>query len=256
MPVLISSSYVTAEDVLNRLRVILNDSEVVGGDVLTDTAPYTFELLNAGYERVQTKLSTFGMEVSVTEWWLIGLPIIATIDPEARMIVDDSGCNIIYPNGIGNVFSNAPQLPPNLVLPKTLWERQSGTTQSLGRPMKQPNSGLPSYSQGNALCDWEWMDDGLRFRGATQSQDVKIKGEKTLPRLIVPTDPVPIRGVTNAAAYQAAKIFADSRGASIAAEAKDVAEDEIFSFCQDSARRRSHKQVRRHPFSGGRRGRR
>lgn len=250
MPVLVSSAYNTCEDVLIRIRTILNDSEVVGGDIITDTAPFSIDLVNAGFERVQIELETVGVEVAVTDAWLVALPIMPTLDPEARMIVDDTGCNIIYPNGIGNAFASTPQLPPDLRVPLRLWERQSGTANPLGRPMAQPNRGLTSFTQGNYLVEWEWKADGLRFRGATQSQDVKIEYKKHLQKLAAVTDPVPIRGVVNAAAYQSAKIFADSRGGMIATNAKLAADEEIFLLKQESARRRQHKQVRRQPYSG------
>src|SRR5580693_7862523 len=123
MPVLASSAYNTAEDVLNRIRVIINDSEIAGGDVLTDTAPFTFTLLNGAYERVQLELAKAGVETFTLEWWLIGLPTMPTVDPEARMVIDDTGCNILYPDGVGDVFSMTPQLPTNLVLPLELYER-------------------------------------------------------------------------------------------------------------------------------------
>src|SRR4051812_12428342 len=122
MPILATSAYNTAEDVLNRLRVIVNDSEVTGGDVLTDSAPFTFTLLNGGYERVQLELAKAGVEVSITEAWLIGLPVMPIVDPEGRMVIDDTGCNILYPSGVGDVFAAAPQLPVDLVLPLDLWE--------------------------------------------------------------------------------------------------------------------------------------
>jgi hypothetical protein len=248
MPVLASSAYNTAEDVLNRVRVIINDSEVAGGDILTDTAPFTFTLLNGGYERVQLELAKAGIEVSITEWWLIGLPIVATIDPEARMVIDDSGCNIVFPNGTGDVFSMTPQLPVNLVLPLDLYERQTATTCE-ARKMSQARSGLASCCQDLYLLEWEWQAEGIRTRGALQSQDLKIKGEQQLPQLVVPTDPVPIRGVINAAAYFAAMIFSESRGGSIAPIWKQHADEEIFLRLQVNARRRQRKPSRRRAYS-------
>jgi hypothetical protein len=253
MPVLSSSAYNTAEDVLNRLRVIVNDSEVAGGDILTDTAPFTFILLNGGYERVQLELAKAGIETFIQDWWLIGLPAMPTVDPEARMVIDDSGCNILYPNGAGDVFASAPQLPLNLLLPLDLYERQTGTADEADQ-MKQPNGGLVSSTQQSFLMDWEWKSDGIRTRGALQSQDVKIVGEANLPRLVAPTDPVPIRGVLNAAAYFAAMIFAESRGGLISPQFKTHADEEIFLRLQISARRRQRKQVRRRPYSARGRG--
>lgn len=257
MPVLGSSAYNTASDVSSRMRAILNDAEIPAGDVLTDFLsngvtpnPVTFQYLNLGYERVQKELASVGIELSLAEVWFIGLPIMPTIDPEARMIIDDTGCNIIYPSGIGNVLSNTPQLPTDLVLPLDLWERQTATANFTGRPMRQPNGGLASLSQGCYLIDWEWKTDGLRFRGATQSQDVKMEYRKRLPQLAAPTDPVPIRDVTNAAAYFSSAAFAAGRGGMIAPGFKVEAMEEITLYKQDSARRRQRKQVRRQPYSG------
>lgn len=250
MPVMGSTAYRTAEDVLNRTRLILNDSEVAGGDILTDTAPFSFELLNSAFERVQLELAKVGVETMNTEAWLIGLPIMPTVDSEARMRVDDTGTNIIYPNGVGNVFSLTPQLPVDLVVPLKLWERQNGTSVFTGPPMRQANDGLINLQQQLFLVDWQWINDGLWFRGALQSLDVKIKYEKNLPKLAAPTDPVPIRGVVNAAGYFAATIFVASRGGMILAEYKEAALDEIFLLQQINARRRQRKQVRRQPYSG------
>jgi hypothetical protein len=249
VPVLGTTAYATAEDVLTRLRVIVNDSEVQGGDILTDTAPLTFPLLNGAFERVQLELAKVGVEVSTAEAWLVGLPIMPIVDPEGRMVIDDSGTNIFYPSGVGNVFANHPQLPTNLVLPLNLYERPSGTA-NRPSPMKQPAGGILTIEQQLFLGDWEWKSDGIRTRGAMQSIDVKIFYEKSLPVLSGPTDPVPIRGVVNAAAYFGAVIFTEARGGAIAPSFKANAMEEIFLLQQISARRRQKKQIRRRPYSG------
>lgn len=249
MPVLASSAYNTAEDVLNRLRVIVDDSEVAGGDVLTDTAPFTFELLNGGFERVQLELAKAGVEVSITEAWLTGLPVMPDVDPEGRMVIDDTGTNILYPDGVDDVFSAVPQLPVDLVLPLDLWERQTNTAVSANK-MTQCMSRLVSNTQQLYLGEWQWKADGIRTRGALQSLDMLIEYEKRLPQLAAPTDPVPIRGVTNAAAYYSAMIFSESRGGAIAPAWKTHADEEIFLRLQVSSRRRQRKPTRRRPYSG------
>ena len=250
MPVLqTTGAYNTCEDVLNALRVIVNDSEVAGGDVLTDTAPFTFTLLNLAFRRVQIELAIVGVETQMTTAWLIGLPTIPTVDPEARMIVNDSGTQIVYPNGVGNAVFNLPFLFTDLVLPVRLWERQTGTANFVSK-MAQPNTGLLNMVQQSFLVDWMWQNDGLVFRGALQSEDVKVEYEKALQPLAAPSDPVPIRGVVNAAAYYAALIFIGSRGGAILPEFKAEADAEIQLIKQLSTRRRQHKQVRRRPYSG------
>lgn len=257
MPVLGSSSYATAEDVLNRVRTIMNDSEIEGGDVITDTSVFAFDALNSGFERVQMEIAAFGGETFTKEAWLIGLPSMPTVDPEARLIVDDTGANIIYPNGVGNVFSNNPQLPTDLVLPLDCWERQNGTSNFTGGPMGKPQNGLLNIGQQTYFVDWEWQNDGLRFRGALQVQDVKVKYECSLPKLVSTTDPVPIRGVVNAAAYHAVVLISGMRAGAILAEFKQEAAREIFLKAKTSSRRRQRMQVRRKPYShrGGQSGR-
>ena len=244
-----TSAYGTFADVSSRLRVLVLDSEVPGGDVLTDISFVTQQIINSAFERVQSELYKVGVETYIEEGWLIGLPIMPTVDPEARMVVDDTGTSIEYPNGVGNVFSLTPQLPVDLTEPLKLWERPTNTTNN-AVPMQQPNTGLFDMAQQSFLVDWEWMTDGIRFRGALQSQDVKIKYRKQMPLLVAPTDPVPIRGVINAAAYQGARIFAATRGGAILPEFKAQADEEILLLQYAAARRRQRKQVRRAPYSG------
>ena len=234
---------------LNRVRVIINDSEIAGGDVLTDSAPFSFEILNGGFERVQSELVAIGDETFNVQTWLIGLPVMPTVDPEARLVIDDTGTHIIYPNGTGNANQNSPALPDDMVVPLRLWERQNGTA-NFAPPMKQPNGGLVALDQQLFLVDWEWKTDGLRFRGAMQSQDVRLEYRKQLPKLVAPTDPVPIRGVLNAAAYHASVIFTESRGGMVAPQFKLAAQEEMVLAQKDIVRRRQRKQVRRRPYAG------
>lgn len=249
MPAFSQSAYNSCEDVLNLLRTIIDDSEVAGGDVLTDTAPFTFTLLGAAYRRVQLELARVGVETLINYAWLINLPAMPIVDPEGRLIISNSGTNITYPNGIGGSSQLQPQLPPDLIFPLKLWERQTGT-ENFPVPMQQPNTGLFNMSQQTALVDWEWVNDTLYLRGALQANDVKVKYEKSLPTLAAVTDPVPIRGCVNAAAYWGAVIFSESRGGVIAPSFKMHADEEIRMLQQQSARRRQRKQVRRQPYSG------
>ena len=254
MPVIPSSAYQTCEAVLSRIRMFLNDSEVPGGDVLTDAAPFTFDVLNAAFERVQIELASVGVETYTNETWLMALPAVTTSDPEARVIVSDTGSILTYPSGAGDAAFDTPLLPSDLILPMKLWERQNGTTNYVGPPMRQPNDGLRNLTQQTYLIDWQWMNDTLIFRGALQVQDVKLKYEKQLTKLAATTDPVPIRGVTNAAAYRGAEVFCESRGGMVSPVFKQNGDDEINFLKMISSRRRQRIQTRRQPYSGRRHG--
>lgn len=237
---------------LNLARAVLDDLEVAGGDILTDTASFTFPFLNAAFRKVQIALAAVGVETMAAEAWLIGVPAVPTVDPEARVIVDDTGTRIVYPNGVGNVFQGTPQLPTNLIVPLKLWERQNGTNNFTGPPMVQSNDGLLNMNQQTWLVDWQWMSDGLYFRGALQVQDVKMRFEKELAQLSAPTDPVPIRGVLSAAAFELAATFVESRGGALDASPswQKRIDDEFHLLKAVAARRRQRKQVRRQPYSG------
>lgn len=255
MPVIQTSAYGTVEDVLTKARAILNDSEVLGGDILTDAYPGSIPLVNIAYENIQKELASCGVEVFTDYFWLLALPAISSIDPEARVIVTDSATYITYPDptNLANANFPSPILPGDMIVPLKLWERQAGTT-NFAIPMKQPNVGLLNLSQQLYLLDWQWgayqSNEVLILRGALQSQDVKIKYEKHLPVLAAVTDPVPLRGVNNVAAYEVAKIFAAGRGARIAPALDATAQEEMFLMKSIAVRKVQRKRSRRIPYSG------
>lgn len=253
MPVLGGSAYGMVADILRRARVILNDAEIPGGDVLTDTYPGALPLVNIAYDTIVKKLASVGAEVFTDYVWLLAIPAIATVDPEARIIVTDSGTNRIYPSGVGNAAFVTPILPADMIVPLKVWERQAGTA-NFAVPMKQANDGLLNFAQALYLVDWEWGayqgNDCLMFRGAQQVQDVKVKYEKQFWSLAAVTDPVPIRGVDNAAAYQVAKIFAAARGSAVAAAFDKDGQEEIFLLQSMAVQRSQRQRGRRIPYSG------
>ncbi|SRR6266550_3616928 len=249
MPVLVTTAYGTCETVLLRARAILNDMEIQGGDVLTDVAPFSIQFLQIAYESVQRQLAIVGVEVNVSYAWLLAIPTMPINDPEGRLIIDDSGTHIVYPNGANGSNFALPQLPVDLVVPLKLWERQTNTVNNPGL-MAHPPGGLRTMGQQTFLVDWEWVGDKLEFRGALQSQDVKIKYEKQLAPIVSVNDPVPIRGVLNAAAYETAAAFAASRGSTLAAGYDKVGQSEIHALQQLSVRQRQRGHHRRQPYSG------
>jgi len=249
MPVLPSTAYNTVEAVLLRARAMLNDMEIQGGDVLTDTAPFTMQFVSIAYEMIQRRMATVGVETNIDYFWLLNLPTVPTQDPEARLIISDSGTSVTFPSGAGGFSQAQPSLPTNLVVPKKLWERQNGTV-NYPSPMKERIGGLNTMVQQTFLVDWEWVADTLQFRGALQGQDVKIKFEKALQPVVTVNDPVPIRGVTNAAAFYLVEAFLASRGEPMVAQMDAIAIDELKQLKNSSVRRRQRIKHRRRPYRG------
>lgn len=250
MSVVVTTAYGTVEDILLDARAILNDMEVPGGDVLTDGAPFTIQYVNQAYRRIQAYLAQYGVETYATYAWLLNIPANTTGDPESRVIISDSGTEIFTPSGAGESSYATPILPDDLVAPLKLRERPNGST-IFSVEMWRKNDGLTSYvNQGTYLCDWEWIDDILRFRGATQNQDVELKYEKHLPILELVTDTVPIRGVDNAAAYRVAYVHSKPRGGAIADSFGQEGQAELDLLVNRSVRERQRVRHRRRPYRG------
>jgi hypothetical protein len=253
MPGLGSSAFSIVETVLNKARAILNDAEVPGGDVLTDSYAGLFPLANTAYDNIQKRLASAGVETFSGYAWLINVPAVSGNDPETRVTIRDDGTSIVNPTGVGGSNFAAPILPADLILPLKLWERQNGTTNE-PVPMKEPNDGLRLLVPQNFLIQWEWgsyqTSTCIILCGALQAQDIKCKYERRVSVLASINDPVPIRGVDNAAAYQIAKIFAAGRGSTVAAAFSKEGDDEIEQLEMISARKAQRKRVRRIPYSG------
>lgn len=251
MPGVGSATYSTVEDILMLARAILNDAEIPGGDVLTDTAPFTLPFAQIAFSNVQRELARCGVETFIKYAWLMAVPAVTNIDPETRVRIDDEGTLIFTPSGANEAAFGTPILPGDLICPLKLWERRSGTTQ-LCAPMAQPNDGLLPFAQLSSLVDWEWVDDSLQFRGSLQVQDVKMKYERQMAPFGSVNDPVPIRGVDNAVAYQLARAFSESRGAKLSPAFGAQGQLEIFNLKAIAVRRRQRKRSRRSPYSGNR----
>ena len=255
MPVVITTAYGTVEDVLLDARAIANDMAVPGGDVLTDDAPFSIQFVNQAYRRIQAYLAQYGVETYATYEWLLGIASNTTGDPESRVLLSDSGLQIITPSGMNESSYASPVLPDDLVAPLRLRERPNGSTQT-AIPMHRPNDGLRPWRQPfTFLRCWDWLDDTLWFYGATQSIDIELKYEKHLPILSQVTDTVPIRGVDNAAAYRVAYAFSKARGSAIADSFGTEGQIELDLLVNRTVRARQRVRHRRQPFRGHGRGR-
>lgn len=259
MPSIVGSSFTTVGAIVQAARAIINDSQIAGGDILTDTYSGTIPLVNIAYRNVQKELAAVGVQTFLDYCWLLAIPPVPQPDPECRVLVTDTGTQITYPNlAVFNPVPsplnfNTPRLPSDLIVPLKLWERPNGTT-LFPVPMNQPNDGNLTLAQQTYLIDWEWASyqsgDALIFRGALQAQDVKVKYEKALPNVAIVSDPVPIRGVDNAAAYQVAKAFSSGRGSEVSPQFLAEAREEIYLLQAIAVRRSQRKRSRRQPYSG------
>src|SRR6185437_15292791 len=120
MSVVGSTSYSTAEYVLNLTRSIINDAAVdISGDIFSDDQPYTFPLLNSAYQALQDELASNGVRTLEKETILLSVTPVAVQDPGIQVFIYDQG----YNDGATNHMT--PVLPPDMMVPLRLWERLS-----------------------------------------------------------------------------------------------------------------------------------
>ena len=178
----------------------------------------------------------------------MALPTVPSVDPATRVFVDDTGVHIRTATGVGNSDTATPILPVDLLIPLLVWERANGST-DYPREIKIPKEGLRPCNQGGVLNQWEWSNDQLLFLGATQSRDVLMKYAYHFNPLSAPTDPVPIRGVQNAAAFYVAAMFAASRGSPVAQQFQAQGTEALDQFKNRTARKKQRTSHRRRPYS-------
>ena len=254
MPVVATTAYNVVENVLQDARAIINDMAVISGDVLVDDAPFSIPFVNQAYRRIQSYLAQYGVETYSTFLWILNIPANTTGDPESRVLISDSGTEVITPSGANELSAAEPLLPDDLVAPLRIRERPNGSTQ-VAIPMHRPNDGLRFYRVPfQFLRHWDWRDDALWFYGATQNIDIELMYEKHLPILQQVGDTVPIRGVDNAAAYRVAYAFSKARGAEMADSFGQEGQIELDLLANRAQRAKQRIKHRRQPFSRRRRG--
>ncbi|MGB7563023.1 MAG: hypothetical protein WBL99_16275, partial [Candidatus Acidiferrales bacterium] len=188
MPVVSTTAYDQAEDVLTLARSLVNDA---AGAVFSDAVLMPF--LNSVYRALQRQLAESGVSVLVSQQD-IDLPL----------------TNGVTITEISDVSS--PQLPTDLLAPHQLWEQATGSS-DIFIPMEKITSGLPNFQPSSYLRMWEWREDTIQLIGATQEITVRLRYEKSLPALVQGTDPVQIRSSIDPLAYSVAALAARSRGA-------------------------------------------
>ncbi|MFZ0701870.1 MAG: hypothetical protein WAM80_08485, partial [Candidatus Acidiferrales bacterium] len=187
MPVVSTTAYDQAEDALNLARSLANDA---AGAVFSDAVLMPF--LNSAYRALQRQLAESGVSVLIAQVCL-DLPLT---------------------NGVTTTFLSdvsTPQLPTDLLAPHQLWEQATGSSDTF-TPMEKITGGLPNFQPGCYLRMWEWRTDSIQLIGATQEITVRLRYEKSLPAIVLGTDPIQIRSSLDPLAYAVAGMAARSRG--------------------------------------------
>jgi hypothetical protein len=234
MPVVVTTAYSQADDALDLARSLVNDA---AGAVFTDVL--LMPLLNSAYRALQRELAENGVSVLVEQQ-----DIELDADPTTGITQTELS------------DASSPQLPTDCMMPHMLWERATANTGDVFMPMEKFMSGgsMLNLQPSSYLRLWEWREDKINLIGATQSVTVRVRYEKLLPELELGTDPIQIRGATDALAFATAALAARSRGArALAADLLGSAQQTIESLILRYVKPEQTKGRRRKPYGYRRR---
>lgn len=224
MPVIATTAYDQAENALSLARSLANDA---AGAVFSDAVLMPF--LNSAYRALQRQLAEAGVSVFI-----------------AQMDLDLPLTNGVTPTELSDASS--PQLPTDLLAPHQLWEQATGSS-DIFTPMEKITGGLANFQPGSYLRMWEWRTDSIQLIGATQEITVRLRYEKSLPALVLGTDPIQIRSSLDPLAYAVAGMAARSRGAqALAADMLALAEAAATKLIERYVRPEQFKGRRRKPY--------
>src|SRR5271166_5742618 len=183
--------------IMDLVRSLVNDTQAGAtdtpgeGQIFTNNpaiSPFTQPFLNSSIRELYRELRNVGDPVLIKDNVILeGLPIINSptqglgqSDPAVQTVLSTSG----YFDGV-QIWPNF-TLPSDMLYPTKLWERATGSNDPF-REMDAPSGGLSSLLQGTCLRQWEWRNNNLNFRGATQQRDIRMRYYCSLPQFFSST---------------------------------------------------------------------
>lgn len=164
--------YDTLESVLNVARTRLNDAIAsIGGDILTDTQPFTAVMTNSAWRKTQAYLSNLGFSRYKRKFFAYTMPVINSQDPAAETIWT---WTYFYDATSYFVPPTVNVLPGDLIAPLKISERQSGTNQVYS-PMQLAPDGLPEGIKMPWNRFFEWKNDAVYMPGSTFPMDLELE---------------------------------------------------------------------------------
>ena len=243
----------TVDTVLNFTRARINDSILsISGNLLSDSQPYTFTLLNGAFRHLQEDLANAGSPAFTNEAVLLAVPVVANNDPSTQVWMS---CQYFFD---GSSYYDSPVLPFDCILPLRVWERQTGT-QNQFNEMPPTNDGLPDNVKTNYMSLWEWRQNAIYMPGSLISRDLRIRYASYLPDIASSgTALVPIIRCSDALSNYVAAEFAFSRGSAdanaVAGSFLSAGQQAMKRMINRDARREQRGNHRRVGYSSGRHG--
>jgi len=242
--------YPTVEGVLTFARAVINDQlRNNQGQILTDNASFTLDFVNMAVSECQEYLANNGVETQIVDNVILTpIPPTPNNDPNCQIFI---GYNGYFDGTVQHV---TPVLPPDLIVPLRVWQRQTGSGQQF-YPVEPAKDGLRSYMPGSTFGPWEWRQGAIYMVGCTQTQDLRIRYEQSLIDLTTSTgfsqQTIFIPQSRRALGYLVAKNYAISRGSAQVQMVQQWAEDAMNQIINRSIRKDVRNPVRPQGFRSG-----
>lgn len=249
--------YDSVNSVLNGARVRINDAIAsLGGDILTNVQPFTQEMTNLAWRKMQEYLANLGYTRCKQEVILPGIPPVTSFDPGSQVFLNWTS----YFNGTGTDIPPAtPVLPQDMILPLRMWERQANGNGNF-IPMSQALDGLPSCVKLPCNGYWEWRQDAIYMPGATNVVDLRMRYAGYLSDFLTVGDvnwydlPVPIMRCKDSFSYyiaaEAAAPRADLDAQTFSTKAEQAANLIFNREVQQKQRTTATRRPYGHRFGG------
>lgn len=252
IPPVQTAPFDTLETVLNTARVRMNDAiQSLGGDVLRDDQPFTQQMANTAWRRLQEYIANLGYTVLTDEIIITGLPQVDSIDPGTQTALDWTG----YQNAQGGIDVDF-ALPQNFMAPLKVWERITGQN-AYFRPLGNVMDGLPSTPKMGYNGIFEWRGNKVWMPGSQNSMDLRFRFIAFFNDFVTQGDvlwnqqPVPIMRCLDALSFYICSEAANPRGDLDGAQFDTKAQAAAKLIFNRDVRLKTRTNVRRRPRSGG-----
>lgn len=160
---------------MNLARATINDMlRGSSGSILTDNAAFSLEFVNAAVDACQEYLAVNGVETQIVDNFIVTpIPPTPSSDPSCQVFIGYQG----YNDGVAQHAT--PVLPPDLIVPLRVWQRQTGSGGSFIE-MTPARDGLKSYKPTGQFGEWEWRQGAIYLNGCTTIQDLRLRYEQAL----------------------------------------------------------------------------
>lgn len=217
-----------ASVILTDARVLLNDQ---AGALFTDTV--MLPVLRIAYKELQNSCNLHGIAVDKEQTAALNIPALAT----------------------KITFTSTPALPSNLIYPIELKEKINGQPNATYVSMNRTPF-VPNLTQVSRLVYWTWIQEEIRFVGATSVVPIIIRYYIDNTEIVDVSTDIPILNSGIYLTYKTAAIAAYTIGGSPTKGNKLESEslEKLDDFLGIGVSNRQAMPVRRRPFrSFGRR---